>query len=84
MCVHLDILSTNKPESVSHIYKPHLHIIVVKAMQLKFIHFFEAKDVGPTCELFSHQKKSGCAVDIIHLDNAGENVLLQNCVSSAL
>ena len=72
MRVHLDILSIKKPESVSRVHKPHLQIIVVKAMQLKFIHFFETKDgmVEPTCKLFSRRKQSGHAVDIVRLDNA--------------
>ena len=54
-------------------------------MQLKFIHFFETKDgmVEPTCELLSRWKRSGRAVDIMRLDNAGENVLLQNWANSA-
>ena len=53
---------------------------MIKAMQLKFVHFFIIKDgmVEPTCKLFSRWKQSGCAVDIVGLDNAGENVLLQN------
>ena len=59
-CLHvfLDILLIKKPESISRVHKPHLHIIVVEAMQLKFVHFFEMKDgmVEPTCELFSHLK----------------------------
>ena len=54
-------------------------------MQFKFIHFFENKNgmVEPTCELFSRWKQSGHAVDIVRLDNAGENMLLQNEVNSA-
>ena len=78
--VHLDILSIKKPESISRVYKPHLQIIVVEAMQLKFVHFFATKDstVELTCELLSRWKKSGRGVDIMRLDNAGENALLQN------
>ena len=55
-------------------------------MQLKFVHFFETKDgmVEPTCKLISRWKRSGHAVDIVWLDNAGENVLLQNWVNSAM
>ena len=54
-------------------------------MQLKFVHFFETKDgmVEPTCKLISRWKRSGHAVDIVWLDNAGENVLLQNWANSA-
>ena len=83
--VHLDILSIKKLESVSQVRKPQLQIIVVKAMQLKFIHFFETKDgmVEPTCKLFSRWKQSGRMVDIVWLDNAGENMLLQNRANSA-
>ena len=83
--VHLDILSIKKPESVSQVYKPHLQIIVVEAMQLKFVHFFDTKDgmVEPKCELLSSWKRSGCRVDIMQLDNANENVLLQNRANSA-
>ena len=83
--VHLDISSIKKPESISRVYKSHLQIIVVEAMQLKFVHFFKTKDgmVEPTCELLSRWKKSGRRVDIMQLDNAGENVLLQNRANSA-
>ena len=78
--VHLDISSIKKLESVSQVYKPHLQIIAVEAMQLKFVHFFKTKDsmVEPTCELRSRWTKSGRGVDIMRLDNAGENALLQN------
>ena len=80
MCVHFDISSIKKLESVSHIHKPHLQIIVIDAMQLKFVHFFETKDgmVEPPCKLFSRWKQSGHMVDIVWLDNARENMLLQN------
>ena len=37
----------------------------------------------PTCELFSCWKCAGHGVEIIRLDNAGENVALQNCCNSA-
>ena len=37
----------------------------------------------PTCELFSRWKCAGHGVEIIRLDNAGENVALQNCCNSA-
>ena len=42
--VHLDISSIKKPENVSRVYKPHMRIIVIESMQLKFVHFFETKD----------------------------------------
>ena len=85
MRVFLDILLIKKPESVSGMYKPHLHIVVMEAMQLKFVHFFETKDgmVEPTCELFSCWKHAGHGVEIICLDNAGENLALQNRCNSA-
>ena len=44
MRVFLDISSIKKPESISRVHKPHLRIIVIEAMQLKFVHFFEMKD----------------------------------------
>ena len=83
--MHLAISSIKKPESVSRLHKPHLQIIVVEAMQLKFICLFETKDgmVEPTCKPFSRWKQSGRAVDIVRLDNAGENMLLQNWANSA-
>ncbi len=54
-------------------------------MQLKFVHFFETKDgmVEPTCELFSRWKRAGYGVDIVCLDNAGENLALQSQSNSA-
>ena len=39
MRVFLDILLIKKPEGVSRVYKPHLRIVVVEAMQLKFVLF---------------------------------------------
>ena len=86
MPVFLDISLIKKPESVSRMHKPHLRIIVVEAMQLKFVHIFEMKDgmVEPTCELFSRWKRAGHGVEIICLDNAGENSALQNRCKSAL
>lgn len=80
------ISSIKKQESLSCVHKPHLHIIVIEAMQLKFVHFFDTKDgmVRPTCELFSHWKKSSHTVDIFCLDNEGENGLPQNCANSAM
>ena len=83
--VHLDISSIKKPENVSRVYKPHMRIIVVENMQLKFVHFFETKDgmVEPTCELFSRWKRAGYGVDIVRLDNAGENLALQSRSNSA-
>ena len=52
---------------------------------LKFVHFFETKDgmVEPTCELFSCWKRAGHGVEIVRLDNAGENLALQNHCNSA-
>ena len=65
-------------------HEPHLRIIAVKAMQLKFVHFFKIKDgmVEPTCELFFRWKHAGHGVEIVHLDNAGENLALQNHCNS--
>ena len=40
MQVFLDISSIKKPEGVSCVHKPHLRIVVIEAMQLKFVHFF--------------------------------------------
>ena len=39
MQVFLDILSIKKPEGVSRMHKQHLRIVVVEAMQLKFVLF---------------------------------------------
>ena len=86
MHVFLDISLIKKLESFSGVHKPHLHIIVIEAMQLKFIHLFDTKDgmVEPTCELFSRWKRAGHGVEIVHFDYVGENLALQNHCNSAL
>lgn len=44
MKVHLDKSLIKKPDSVARVFKPHMHIIVMEVMQLKFTNFFETKD----------------------------------------
>ena len=68
-----------KPENISAIYKLNLQIKVVEKGQLKFVQFFESKNVmvEPTCEHLSRWKQAGHPVQVICLDNAGENKLLQ-------
>ena len=77
--IHLDMATVRKPENISTIYKPNLRIMVVEKGQLKFVQLFESKNamVEPTCEQLSRWKQAGHPVQVIRLDNAGENKLLQ-------
>jgi hypothetical protein len=51
---------------------------------LKFKNFYAAKNymVEPMLECFSKWKQSGIPVNVVHLDNADENILLKNCAAS--
>ena len=83
--IYLDMATVRKPENVTSIYKPNLRIMVVEKGQLKFVQFFETKNamVEPTCEQLYRWKQAGHAVQVIRLDNAGENQLLQKRSESA-
>ena len=55
-----------------------LPIMVVEKGQLKFVQLFESKNamVETTCKQLSQWKQAGHLVQVIPLDNAGENKLL--------
>lgn len=64
--------------------KPNWRIMVDGRTGLKFSDFFETKNgmVEPTCEEFQKWKSSGCNVNFLRMDNAGEKALLkQRCES---
>ena len=83
--IYLDMATVKKLENISTIYKPNLRIMVVEKGQLKFLQFFESRNamVEPTCEQLSRWKQAGHPVQVIRLDNAGENKLLQKHCDSA-
>jgi hypothetical protein len=58
--------------------------MVDEKMQLKFVDFFETKDgmVEPTCEKLKKWEQSGHKVDVIRMDNGGENLKLEKHANS--
>jgi hypothetical protein len=78
--IYLDIATIKKTKKGPKIYKgSNWRIMVDERTQLKVSDFFDTKNgmVEETCEQLHHWKKSGRGADIIRLDNAGENKLLQ-------
>ena len=77
--VYLDISSIQKPDDIKTMTKRHCRIMVDEKTQLKFVDFFETKDgmVEPTCEKLKSWAQAGRKVDVIRMDNGGENLLLE-------
>jgi hypothetical protein len=63
---------------------PNWAMLVHGKTGLKFSNFYAAKNdmVEPMLERFSRWKQSGIPVNVVHLDNAGENILLKNRAAS--
>jgi Reverse transcriptase (RNA-dependent DNA polymerase)/Zinc knuckle len=63
---------------------PNWAILVHGKTGLKFSNFYAAKNdmVEPTLERFSKWKQCGIPVNVVRLDNAGENILLKNRAAS--
>jgi Reverse transcriptase (RNA-dependent DNA polymerase) len=82
--IYLDISSVVKPDDIKSITKRHCRIMVDEKTQLKFVDFFETKDgmVEPTCEKLKLWAQSGHKVDVIRMDNGGENLLLERRAQS--
>ena len=77
--VFLDIATLKSKEGQPPVTKPNWLIIVDEATNMKFSFFFATKNgmVEPTCELFHKWKQQGHVVQIVRMDNAGENRKLQ-------
>jgi hypothetical protein len=83
--VFLDIATVKGPEKGPNVTIPNWRIIVDERTQLKFSDFFETKRgmAEPTCELFHRWKNAGREVQFLRMNNAGENLLLQQRCESA-
>jgi hypothetical protein len=59
-------------------------IMVDKRIQLKFVDFFAKQNemVEPTCEKLKHWEQHGHKVDVIRMDNGGENIKLEKPANS--
>jgi hypothetical protein len=83
--IYLDIATIKKTKKGPKVYKGNWRIMVDESTQLKFTDFFDTKNgmVEETCEQLFRWKESGRGAEIIRLDNAGENKLLQQRSQSA-
>ncbi len=77
--VFLDISSVRPAKDQPKPTKPVWRIMVDEKTQLKFSDFYKTKDemVEPTCVQLKKWAQANKKVDVIRLDNAGENKLLQ-------
>jgi hypothetical protein len=82
--IYLDISSIKKPKDVKNIYNCHCRILIDEHLQLKFVDFFETKNrmVEPTCVQFKKWEQHGHKVDIVQMDNGGENLRLEKRAQS--
>jgi hypothetical protein len=84
--IYLDIATIRKTKKGPKVYKGNWRIMVDEQTQLKFSDlFFDTKNgmVEETCKQLHCWKQSGRGAEIIRLDNAGENKLLQQRLQSA-
>lgn len=82
--MYLDISSIKKPDDIMSITCRHCRIMVDEITQLNFIDFFDTQDkmVEPTCEKLKQWEQQGHKVDVIRMDNGGENLLLERKAKS--
>jgi hypothetical protein len=78
-CVYLDISTVKDKKGEPKITKKNWRIMVDESTNLKISHFYAKKDgmVEPTCELIKKLKNMEIEIQILRVDNAGENKLLQ-------
>lgn len=79
-CVYVDWVTIKSPKKYDvKISLPVWQIIVDEQTGFKTSHFFQKKDkmVEPTCALIQIRKQNGMPVQIICMDDAGENKKLQ-------
>jgi hypothetical protein len=84
--IYLDIATIKKTKKGPKVYKGNWRIMVDERTQLNISDFFDTKNgmVEETCEQLHHRwKESGRGAAIIRLDNAGDNILLQQRSQSA-
>jgi hypothetical protein len=83
--IYLDIATIKETKNGLKVYKGNWRIMVDERTQLNISDFFDTKNgmVEGTCEQLHRWKQSGKGVEIIRLDNAGENKLLQQRSQSA-
>ena len=78
--MYLDIQTfRKKDDDEPNITKPHLCMRVLEATQLKSGSFHNKKNgmVEPVCEQLQKWKQKGLGIDVIRMDNAEENKVLQ-------
>jgi hypothetical protein len=83
--VFLDIGSIKQPKNMStKVKRQHCRIMVDEQTQLKFVDFVEAKNcmIEPTCVQLKKWEQAKKKVDVIRLDNGGENVKLEKQAGS--
>jgi hypothetical protein len=83
--IFLDLATVKSPKDGPRMTKPNWRIMVDERTNTKFSGFFDTKNgmTEPTCERLQRWKDSGKEVRFIRLDNAGENILLQQGCESA-
>jgi hypothetical protein len=82
--VFLDIATVKQPKNGPKVHKANWRIMVDERTQLKFSSFYEKKSdmVEPTCVQLNKWQQAGLKVTYIRLDNAGENLKLQEVSDS--
>jgi hypothetical protein len=82
--IYLDLSSIKKPKDIKQIHKRHCRILVDEKTQMKFVDFFETKNgmVEPTCEKFKLWEQHSHKVEVVRMDNGGENIKLESRAKS--
>jgi hypothetical protein len=82
--IYLVLSSIKKPKDIKPIHKQHCCILVDEKTQMKFVDFFEMKNgmVEPTCEKFKLWEQHGHKVEVVRMDNGGENIKLESRAKS--
>jgi hypothetical protein len=82
--IYLDLSSIKKPKDIKQIHNRHCRILVDEKTQMKFVDFFETKNgmVEPTCEKFKLWEQHGHKVEVVRMDNGGENIKLESRAKS--
>jgi hypothetical protein len=77
--VYLDISTVKDKKGEPRITNSNWRIMVDESTNLKISHFYAKKDgmCEPTCELINKLKDMEIEINILRMDNAGENKLLQ-------
>jgi hypothetical protein len=82
--VYLDINSIKKPKDIKAIYNWHCRILIDEWTQLKFVDFYKKKSgmIEPMCEQFKKWEQNGHKVNVVWMDNSGENLKLEKWAQS--